>query len=282
MAEDLRWTFCPECGCEAFRQGEKTERECQRCRQSYFTDADYTDACRRNIVRLMANGEKENATLRSEVERLNKVSEAWRKESIRLEGVSGEYLADLNYALARERRYVEALEKIPKLMEVFKDVEDMELRHYRSAWLRAYSIAKEALSPAPVTETVYGPTGVCPEHGVMKERCKCSQEAGGKTIPQLMSEQYDKENAKSGDRIPDAGEKVEGQLEDDLDLVLGRLRGKHLWIDRAENHRVLEGLVSHVREKALKEAAEIAKPGASHIYNGILSLLKKDEGRAGI
>ena len=149
------------------------------------------------------------SSLQSEVERMKEAgtySEYSSKPCPLCEYENGDlvnvcgYHAEIIGLQNRERRYVEALEKIGK---------DAEQYGAPLATLRSIrEDVKEALSPAPGSqEPVYGPTGVCPEHGVMKERCKCPQEAeakgcvcsGGIVVHRTDGPCY---HAESGDYIP--------------------------------------------------------------------------------
>jgi hypothetical protein len=46
------WTFCPECGCEEYREGIDGERECVKCTQSWFPDVNYMEAVAQNLRRV--------------------------------------------------------------------------------------------------------------------------------------------------------------------------------------------------------------------------------------
>ncbi len=51
--------FCPECGNSAFNSGVDKERQCTKCKQSWFPDVDYSRAIASNLQRLIANQKKE-------------------------------------------------------------------------------------------------------------------------------------------------------------------------------------------------------------------------------
>ncbi len=46
------WTYCPECGSDAYREDRSLgneHRQCEKCQQEWFTDIDYTDAVQSNL-----------------------------------------------------------------------------------------------------------------------------------------------------------------------------------------------------------------------------------------
>lgn len=43
------WTFCPECGCDKYREAFDGERECSNCKQSWFSDINYIGAVIENL-----------------------------------------------------------------------------------------------------------------------------------------------------------------------------------------------------------------------------------------
>lgn len=52
------WAFCPECGCrESWTISRGGERECKKCKQTWFPDIDYSDAVSDNLT--VANAHRE-------------------------------------------------------------------------------------------------------------------------------------------------------------------------------------------------------------------------------
>ena len=62
----------------------------------------------------------------------------------------------------------------------------------------------------------------------------------------------------------------------DINLVLSRLKGKYLWIDYRENLAILDSFADHIRTEAWNEAIEKA---AQHAENpSAIRSLKRPEG----
>lgn len=54
MKDEALWKFCPECGCESYRNIYAEELQCMECGQSWFRSSDYSEVIQKYLSQRLA------------------------------------------------------------------------------------------------------------------------------------------------------------------------------------------------------------------------------------